>query len=197
MVQLSLLRRLVLTLLTVMSLGLPFSVQAAPRQPEPFLPPHQLQRLSQAHSVSLTAIGWMRRTPRRVDDDLWQKSSTPVTPLDVAQIVALLGQTTALPRAPNEAQCAYAPGYQVTFLDAHQTVLASVLLCFNCDVVAVGDQRPRHGVVADLDAAPVSPASAAPQRAVLRYGQAQAQRAQLLAWVAKYFPQPLEQFWPK
>ena len=140
----------------------------------------QADAMSRAAQARITDIGWMRQTPRMVDQGAWDQSSQALTSAQAGELVRLMRRATAMPAAPDTARCQFAPGYQVTFLDARQKVIDAVLVCLNCNVLAIGnqegaDETPVMGSV--LRRRPMQPA------VPVRYGEAAALRAELLAWL--------------
>ena len=152
-----------LTVLLLSALG----TQAA--WPEAFMADTQLAPLQAAARVQVTSIGWMHVTPMMITTDVWARNSRPVDPPQAAKLIELLQQTQALDGPPPRERCRFAPGYQVTFFDAREKVIDSLLICLNCNVLAVG--RDTGGLRLAGPARPV------------RFGEALNLRASLQAWL--------------
>lgn len=146
---------------------------------QPFLPKDQLAALAQARSAIISDIGWMRRTPKMIDQSDWDRSSKPLSPQDAAAMRGWIAEASSLDQAPKPAQCHFAPGFQIRFLNEKRETLETLLICLNCNVLAVGDAQANGPGAVNRHRVEVVPA---------RYGDAAARREDTRALVARYFP---------
>ncbi len=167
------------------------SIHAASAQSPSFVEPPALQRMEAARKVQITHIGWMRITPKMIDDNDWQRSSRPMRAEDVASLLRNAGKSARLEKAPTLARCSFAPGFQVSFFDAEDKISETLLICLNCDVLAVGD-RSRLGNV--LPPRPASGPGGASDGLPARYGDAGPYKAELITLLKNYFPEEMEKW---
>ncbi len=144
-----------------------------------FISRNQAAAMVRANSVIISDIGWMRRTPKMIDQADWDKSSKTLSPPDAAALGQWLAASPRLDKAPDPSQCQFAPGFQIRFLDEKRATLETLLICLNCNVLAIGDTSanasgPSNRYRVDM--------------VLARYGDALSRRADLLALVARYFP---------
>lgn len=143
-----------------------------------FISEHQSAAWERAHSVIISDIGWMRRTPKMIDQADWDKSSKTLSPADAVALRQWIAETRRLDKAPDPSQCQFAPGFQIRFLSEKKETLETLLICLNCNVIAIGDTVPKASDAANRYRVDMVPA---------HYGDALAHRAELLALVARYF----------
>ena len=116
-----------------------------------------------------------------IDQTDRERSSKPLSPQDTAALRQWIAQIRRFDKAPEPSQCHFAPGFQIRFLNGKSETLETLLLCLNCNVLAVGDTPDNASGSTNRYRIDMVPA---------RYGDALGHRAELLALVAKYFPKP-------
>lgn len=147
--------------------------------PQDFVLQDQLAAVARASRAIIYDIGWMRRTPKVIDDSDWDGASKTLSLQDTADLRRWMAEARRLDRAPDPAQCHFAPGFQIRFLDDERKTLETLLICLNCNVFAIADTGPKAASTVNRYRIDMVPS---------RYGDALAHRAELLALVARYFP---------
>jgi hypothetical protein len=159
-------------------------------QGAPFVDPPAVQRMEGARKVLITHIGWMRITPKMIDESDWNRYSRPLRPEDAAALLRNVEKTVRLDKAPTLQRCNFAPGFQISFFDAEDKISETLLICLNCDVLAVGNRSKLGNVILD----PRPAAASTPFGLPAIYGEARPYKAELVTMLRKYFPEEIEQW---
>ena len=113
---------------------------------EPWLSPELKTSLKDVTQIEYSEIESMIRTPRIVlpgDPEFYKK----LAGTKQKRLLEILGQAQAIDPATRFSECKYLPGIELSIKSRDQKNLG-ILVCFNCDLFAVGSWHERHAATA-------------------------------------------------